>query len=941
MNVFVAAAGRFGPRWRAIDSAIRAMPARWDLAAAALYVLVSLYLYATNLQAHVPASDGHYSWIYARSLAYDGDLDFTNDYATCGDPFGIGWITPAHRPANFFYGGPAVFWTPLIWLLKHLVHGAAPAIAGGCVGLVPTLTLALSSFAGGVVVFATSAVLRRVVRPGFAALNALLVTFGGFLIYFTVLEPSYSHVYDAMCIALLVLVAVRLHEDEHPRKRLVVAAGMLLGLAILQRASNGIFFLLVAGAVLDASTKTTLRRAAKTLFAVGALALVSGVVPLLLAEHAIYGRYTLYAHGPNFLHLTHAHPLLLVFDQRGGIFAWAPLLWLAVPGLVPLVRRRDLRWLALPLLACGTFELYVSSAALDWQGARRLANLTPLAALCMALALDPVVRWWRARPLRVEMGVGLVAIAAVAWANGSVCIGFANQKIAWDQPLTTAERYGEGQKQAIAVTERGIGPLSALPAAWVFALRYRLRPIAFGRAIHPEWYQRDMRTLDYTSPGFSFTDPDAKQLVRGFSVDPDHGGTCIVDRHATAVFAAQWPFATRARLLYDASKPERLSIGSRSFFGARTAWATDVALRPGKGHKAFLRIPPAGFDSGVNELEFEHDGPPGNLCLSDIEFMDDAAYPAAPEALANPPVSLWHALPCGSTQEKLPSVALGSSEQSWMIEVHEAVGGSVAFDAGPPGEFLPGGVLAVSGYRPRVATLAPDAVLEIDQSKPGLGELFLRMGHVHASEAGVSATWSPPTAAGSGFAPSITANGGQLVEVHTTNVESGALAFRVATYSADSVSWGSPVAFGRGFAPAVAIARPASGAGAIIIEVQQDQAKAGALSMRSGSLTAAGTIAWGEPHEYARGAAPSVAVVDMTLVEVHQEQDAEGSLHMMYGAIARDGHVTWRWDTSYDHGLRPVVAIDPITARAVAVHAPSLDFGIPWSHDGDVLRARE
>jgi hypothetical protein len=111
--------------------------------------------------------------------------------------------------------------------------------------------------------------------------------------------------------------------------------------------------------------------------------------------------------------------------------------------------------------------------------------------------------------------------------------------------------------------------------------------------------------------------------------------------------------------------------------------------------------------------------------------------------------------------------------------------------------------------------------------------------------------------------------------------------------------------------------------------------------MRSGLLSAAGTIAWGEPHQYAHGAAPSIAVVGTTLVEVHQEQDEEGSLHVMYGAIARDGSVTWRWDDSYDHGLRPVVAIDPNTARAVEEHAPSLDFGTPWSHDADVLRARE
>ena len=103
---------------------------RSDLVAALVYAAVSLLLYATCLAAHKPGADGFYGWIYARSLAYDGDLDFTNDYALCGDPWSMGWETATHHRANVFYIGPAVFWTPAIWLLKHFVHGE-PNVAGG------------------------------------------------------------------------------------------------------------------------------------------------------------------------------------------------------------------------------------------------------------------------------------------------------------------------------------------------------------------------------------------------------------------------------------------------------------------------------------------------------------------------------------------------------------------------------------------------------------------------------------------------------------------------------------------------------------------------------------------------------------------------------------------------------------------------------------------
>src|SRR6202044_2267827 len=132
-----------------IVSRLGASPARWDLIAALVYAAVSLLVYAMNPSAGTPGSDGHYSWMYARSLAYDGDLDFANDYGLCGDPFGIGWTTLAHRRANIFYIGPAVFWTPAIWLLKHFVHGPA-RVAGGCEGPIPLAVLTLSSVAGAV-----------------------------------------------------------------------------------------------------------------------------------------------------------------------------------------------------------------------------------------------------------------------------------------------------------------------------------------------------------------------------------------------------------------------------------------------------------------------------------------------------------------------------------------------------------------------------------------------------------------------------------------------------------------------------------------------------------------------------------------------------------------------------------------------------------------------
>ncbi|AKV02434.1 hypothetical protein AKJ09_09097 [Labilithrix luteola] len=79
-----------------------------------------------TMNAHVYA-DGAYSWIFARSLAFDGDIELTNDYALCGDSFNVGIDEGGHRPANPFYFGPATIFAPVLFLLRHVVPLAASA----------------------------------------------------------------------------------------------------------------------------------------------------------------------------------------------------------------------------------------------------------------------------------------------------------------------------------------------------------------------------------------------------------------------------------------------------------------------------------------------------------------------------------------------------------------------------------------------------------------------------------------------------------------------------------------------------------------------------------------------------------------------------------------------------------------------------------------------
>jgi hypothetical protein len=610
-------------------------------------------------------------------------------------------------------------------------------------------------------------------------------------------------------------------------------------------------------------------------------------------------------------------------------------MWIAVPGVVLLARPRALRWLVLPLLFCAAVELYVSSAALDYEGARRMLNLTPIAAMSMALVLQRFARWTAARPGRLGACAAAGLLLVVLWGTASVSLGYSHGKLGWDRPLLMSERIGEGEKQTMALSEDAVGPLEVLPAAWVFALRYHLKPRAFGWASHPQWYDRDMRTLEYNRSDFAINASEARDLLRGFRF-PDNSPACIADRDAAAVFAAQWPFATRIRLTYDATQPVTLSVGSRSFFGSRTSWGSE-ALRAGKNFKAFFRIPPGGFDSGINELEFRIAGEPGTVCVHSLEMIDDAHYAAAPEADASPPIILFHGEEVRGGDVALPSVAVGSTPATpWVVEVNEAPGGKMAYASGRPGEYSSPSTFAERGARPRVVAGDGETVLEVEQGQAGAGSLWARTGRVDPTSLGV--TWLTRTPLANGYHPVVGAARGRALEVQMDDADGTTMSFRTASYDASGLHWGDAHDLGgAGFEPAIAVAPwPGTEADDVVVEVHQEKAAFGAMWLRTGRLDAAGNVTWRPPVEYDHGVFPSVTVFGRTVVEVHQGQDDSGSLWMKVGTLDADGAILWRTNHQYDSGAHPVLSADAASGKAVEAHQGKLGMTAMWSRAGEV-----
>jgi hypothetical protein len=344
--------------------------------------------------------DAHYSYAAARSLAFDGDLDLTNQLQVIGDRWHLG-----RDPASDGYRlpvrelGPALLMVPGLWLHHNVGLSArwegplavAPASASlglcfaGCAAALTRLRarLALDLSAATITALALAATL-------------------GFVAPFYALGPAgYAHAPEAAAIAWLAASLLA----EAPR-----AAGLSLAIALLMRLQSALWLICPltdrhhdpARRLLDAGRIALL----------GALALL----PLIYLGLAHPGS----ARGPIRWGLGFFRPdnlipgLGAVLFGPHGLFTATPLAALGVLGLAvaPAVspRQRPIaRGFGLVVLA----QVMLCAMARDPDGgaaygARRLAGLTVVIAIGLGLAYARLPA--RARLICAALIAALVAI---------------------------------------------------------------------------------------------------------------------------------------------------------------------------------------------------------------------------------------------------------------------------------------------------------------------------------------------------------------------------------------------------------------------------------------------------------------------------------------------------------------------------------------------------
>ncbi len=477
-----------------------------------LLVLLLLLLGGLPLvTTRIYASDEIKYFAYLHSLTFDRDLDFTNDYQH--------WIDSACRndqpnkpstkcvqlhtllktnpttglPINEAPIGTALFWAPA-FALAHggvlLAQALGMRVAGDGYSQPYISAVCYASYLyGWLGLLLGYRLLRRLFDPFSALVAVLTVWLGTSAFFYMVITPPWSHAVSLFTVALFTTVWWTSRRPAGRRPREWALLGFCAGAMMLVREQDALFLALPAVETLfrlwtmfrrrptrslpaapgRAGTQATSPAADSTARArpaeirnavVGWTILLTGAVitfiPQLIAYRVLGGRFGPSSTVGDKLNWLSPHALGVLVSPAYGLLPWAPVIAVALLGLLILARRD--RELALALTLAFLAQVFIAGAFSTWQGKssfgqRRFVNCTVLFAVGVGAALA----WAQERGVRRSWLVAL-GVLALAWEGGLVV-----QYALW----SSAQRQAGLSWPGILADQIGL-PLRLPQIAWQF-----------------------------------------------------------------------------------------------------------------------------------------------------------------------------------------------------------------------------------------------------------------------------------------------------------------------------------------------------------------------------------------------------------------------------------------------------------------------------------------
>ena len=442
-----------------------------------------LFTAGVALQLHLGArlqSDGFYYYAYLRSLAFDHDVDFANDYRMLGlgDKAHLFNPTPTGHAQSAWTIGPAIIWSPFFAgghaIAKRLAAKGAPVSTDGTAYPYRQSVCIAGLFYGLLGAWFTFRLSALFTHRKVAGLATTLTIMGSFMLWYLVKEPSMTHGPSMAGAAGFAWLWAATRERRTTRQWALL--GAVAGFVTLIRWQNALFALLPACealATIVSSVRAGDRGRMRTTLIAGAVFTACATIafiPQMLAWKAIYGSYLAVSPvGPQ-IRFWDAHVADVLWSSRNGLFSWSPVLYCGALGLVLLAVRRPAVFVPV-IITVGTM-VYFNASIQDWWGSdgfggRRFDGTIPLFALGVAALAETAADLTRRHPLRVVAAAGAML---VVW-------NLAMMGVAQDGRIRIGEpvSFGETGAQQARVLHRWIGNPFTYPASLLFAFRNDVR----------------------------------------------------------------------------------------------------------------------------------------------------------------------------------------------------------------------------------------------------------------------------------------------------------------------------------------------------------------------------------------------------------------------------------------------------------------------------------
>ena len=382
---------------------------RRELLALTLLFLLSLPAVTTRLY----SSDEVQYFSYLRSLYFDGDVSFENEYryfyerniaqsAGFHETF-LERQTNAGRRVNYATMGCAILWLPFYAVADGIVRTTGIAEADGFSKPYVRAVAYGSAFYGFLAVLLSIRAARVAAARGslFAVRGAgpgdratfwagVAVWFGTPLLFYMYIAPPFSHACSAFGVALF--VNVWLHVRRQWSAHGTFALGVCAALLALIREQD-VFVAL--GPVVDFALATTIPHLKVhtanglrglhgfTVVGAGVGGFAAGYLPQLLAYNALNGYPGPASHVARKMYWYAPHGLQVLLSPNHGFFFWTPLAVLGIAGLIMLAIRKsdESRRVGVASLVMVASQVYVAGSVASWTvagafGQRRFVCLT-------------------------------------------------------------------------------------------------------------------------------------------------------------------------------------------------------------------------------------------------------------------------------------------------------------------------------------------------------------------------------------------------------------------------------------------------------------------------------------------------------------------------------------------------------------------------------------